>query len=114
MNDNPDDRFFGYPPETLALIHEFQRTRDPVLVSPVLGGVLAKYLPEGRRFPDGSPPEDALNVLGFESLTLIEIILDLQDALGIGISDDEIRGVQHVEEVRALLARKVAALSGPS
>ena len=111
MSDaNPDERFFNFKPETLALIGEFQRTRKPALVSPVLHGILEKYLPEGERLPAGATPEETLNAFGFESLTLIEVVLDLQDALGITLSDEEMRGMHNLEEVRALLTAKVAAL----
>ena len=81
---------------------------------PLLNGILDKYLPEGERSTGGAKPEDTLNAFGFESLTLIEVILDLQDAMGISLSDDELRGLHGMDEVRAVLARKVAALRGPS
>lgn len=111
MNDaDPEDRFFNFKPETLDRIREFQRTRDPALVSPVLNGILEKYLPDGEPPPAASAPEDALNAFGFESLTLIEVVLDLQDAFGIQLSDDDLRRVHHLDGVRALLAEKIAAL----
>ena len=51
-----------------------------------------------------------MNAFGLESLTLIEVVLDLQDALGITLSDDELRGLRSLDEARALLLQKVAAL----
>ena len=50
MNDpDAEDRFIHYPSEIQAMIREFQRTREPALVSPILAGILAKYAPAGDR-----------------------------------------------------------------
>lgn len=119
MNVPPEteDRFFNFTPETLEAIREYRRTRDPALVDTVLRGILEKYLPENIRPAEiaaaeiaGAPVESSLNAFGLESLTLIEVILDLQDALGITLTDDELRSLHSLDEVRALLMQKVAAL----
>ena len=111
MSDNdPEDRFIHYSPEMQALMREFQRTRGPALVSPILAGILAKYAPAAGPPASGETPEAALGALGFESLTLLEVYLDLQDALGINLSDDDLRGLHSPDEVAALLVKKVAAL----
>ena len=113
MSDtDTEDRFVHYPPETRASIREFQRTRDPALVSPILKSILAKYAPAAGPSDPGGTPEAALGALGFESLTLLEVYLDLQDALGVSLSDDDLRGLHTPEEVMALLDRKVDALRG--
>ena len=111
-----EDRFFNLPPATLDAIREYRRTRDPALVDIVLHGILEKYLPESVRpaavvaSASASAVESSLNAFGVETLTLIEVILDLQDALGITLTDDELRGLRDLDEVRALLVGKVAAL----
>ena len=99
-------------PATLAAIRAYRRTHDPALVDPILRGIVEKYLPESARLTEaaGTAPEAALNAFGFESLTLIEVVLDLQDALGITLSDDELRGLRNLDAARALLLQKVAAL----
>lgn len=110
-----DERFFNYPPATRQAIAEFQRTRDPALIDPILHAVLHKYLPEGTPADAVSShaPEATLGSFGFESLTMVEIILDLQDAFGITFGDEELRGMTTLEEARGVLARKVAALRQP-
>ena len=105
-----EDRFIHYPPKIQALIHEFQRTRAPALVSPILDGILAKYAPPGEPLKTSETPEETLGALGLESLTLLEVYLDLQNALGISLSDDELRGLHRLDEVSALLVKKVDAL----
>ncbi len=112
---NPEevrDRFSHFPAAVAAAIREFQRTQDPALVTPILQGILHKHLPEGNPVAQAeTPPQVALDTLSFDSITLIEIMLDLQDALGIHLADDEMRGLYDVESVRVLLLRKVAALA---
>ena len=111
MNDpDAEDRFIHYPSEIQAMIREFQRTREPALVSPILAGILAKYAPAGGPLNTGGTPEETLGALGFESLTLLEVYLDLQDALGISLSDDDLRGLHSLEEVTTVLVKKVDAL----
>ena len=43
--------------------------------------------------PTGVSPPETLNAFGFESLTLVEKFLDLQDAFGVRFFDAELRGV---------------------
>jgi acyl carrier protein len=45
-----------------------------------------------------------------ESLTLVELILDLQEALGVRLTDDELRGLRTFQEAVDVLARKVDEL----
>ena len=111
---NPDeikDRFSHFPPAVAGAIREFQYTRDPALVTLILQGILHKYLPENDPAALAETPQVALDTLGFDSITLIEIMLDLQEALGIHLADEEMRGLHDVEGVRVLLLQKVAVLT---
>jgi acyl carrier protein len=105
-----EDRFMNLTPETRKAIHEYQTTRDPKLVRPIVDGIIEKYLPPEVR--NRSPEAmKALNSFGVESITLMEIILDIQDALGLDISDAELRSLHNFDEATKLLSEKVAALS---
>ena len=108
-----DQRFFNFTPATLAAIRDFQSTRDPALVEPILHGIIGKYLPETIPTHDGVPPPETLNAFGFESLTLVEMFLDLQDAFGVRFSDAELRGLHGLTDTCTLLRQKVAALYSP-
>lgn len=105
-----NERFFNFDRTTVANIQTFHRSPDPALVQPIFDGIMRKYLPEAGRRDD--PEEVSLNAFGLESLTLLEVVLDLQDALGIRLEDDEIRGLHDLKEVHALLVQKVDALRG--
>lgn len=106
-----NDRFFNLPPGTLDAIRAYQRSPDPACVGPVFNGIMEKYLPEGARLERLPGADDGyINALGLESLTLLEVVLDLQDALNIRLGDDELRGLTDLHDAHALLLRKVAAL----
>lgn len=109
MSDAIEQRFLNFQPETLAAIREYQSSKDPSLVRRIVEGIVDKYLPEHLR---GTRQNSAssLNAFGLESITLMEVILDIQDALGITISDDELRQLQSFDQTIALLSEKVAAL----
>lgn len=104
-----DERFLNFPPALVALIREYRATHNAELVAPIVDGIVAKYLPEAAADRNAGAFK-SLNAFGLESLTLMEVILDIQDALGISLPDDELRGLSSFDDATALLARKVAAL----
>ena len=106
-----NERFCNFSPETLDAIRNYQRTRDPQFVHTIVHGVIEKYLPQELRehAPDSV---QSFNAFGIESVTLMEIMLDIQDALGLYISDAELRNLHSFEEATKLLIEKVNALRG--
>jgi 3-hydroxyacyl-[acyl-carrier-protein] dehydratase len=112
MNESEiDERFLNFNPETVEAIRVYRGNRDPKLVHPIVHGIIAKYMPPDLR--DQAPDTVAsLNAFGIESVTLMEIILDIQDALDLVITDEELRGLKGFDEATKMLSEKVAALSG--
>ena len=104
-----DDRFLEFEPETRQLMRDYLRTRDPALVSPVFHGILDKYLPRAARANPGATLA-SLNALGLESLALIQVVLDVEEALGVTLSDEEWRHIRTFDEAARLLERKVASI----
>jgi acyl carrier protein len=113
--NNPEitDRFFGFPPELVTLIEQYQNAPNPKLVPQIVRGIVDRYLPPGARkhIDQGTRP---LSAFGLESLTLMEVILDIQDALGLTLTDEELRALANLDEASAILEKKVAALSAPN
>jgi len=108
-NTQIEERFLNFSPETIAAISDYQRTRDPTFVMPIVQGILRKYLPEERRHESGDM-ETSLTAFGLESLTMLEVILDIQDALGLVISDDELRALKNFGEAITMLSARIDAL----
>ena len=114
MNESEiEERFLNFSPATLEAIRSYQRTHEPKLVQTIVQGIVEKYLPPEMR---NRAPEavKSLNAFGIESVTLMEIILDIQDALGLEMSDRELRNLQNFDDATKLLTDKVAALSAQS
>jgi acyl carrier protein len=112
--DNLDinERFFNLDAATLANIHEFKRSRDPALVRPIFEEIMRSYLPEPARDLDEIPADSTFTSFGLDSLTLLEIILDSQDAFDVLLIDEEVRELTTPQKAYALIARKVDASSG--
>jgi acyl carrier protein len=104
-----DERFSELTPATLANIREFKRSHDPALIQPILEGIVRNYLPEAERGSAGIPMEDPFASFGLDSMTLLEIVVDLQDALGIRLTDEDVRELHTLKEAHALAVRKVDA-----
>jgi acyl carrier protein len=109
MNESDlDNRFFNFPPETLRLIAEYRRTRAPQMIEPVMRAIVSKYAPE--RATEVLDSSRIQNAFGLESLTLLEVVLDLQDAFQITLSDSEFQNLRTIEQTIALITDKVVAL----
>jgi hypothetical protein len=113
MNESEiSERFFGFPTAALAAIRKYQDSRDPKLVPEIVHGIVEKYLPPGAHPPPGEIR--SLSAFGLESLTLMEVVLDIQDALGLTLTDEELRALSDLNEATGVLEKKVAALSAPA
>lgn len=80
----------------------------------ILRGIMERYLrgPVREQF-SATPLDTELTSLGLESLTTLEIILDVQEALVIQISDEELRPIRTLGDVQNLVLAKVSALPPP-
>ncbi|GEM_PF-4570141 len=114
MNESDiDERFLNLNSQTVDAIREYRKTHKPELVQTIVTGIVEKYLPPDMR--DRAPEAmKSLNAFGIESVTLMEIILDIQDALGLDITDNELRGLKNFDDATNLLRGKVQALAGQS
>jgi acyl carrier protein len=104
-----DERFFYLNPVALANIHKFQDSRDPALVQPIFEAIIRNYLPEAADGSTAIPMEQAFATIGLDSMTLLEFALDLQDALEIRLTDEDVRELVTPKEAQALVVRKVEA-----
>src|ERR1700754_3600197 len=103
MNESEiEDRFLNVSPETLKTIREYRNTHSPELIPKIVHGIVQKYLPldAQNRAVEGVK---SLNAFGLESITLMEVVLDIQDALEITLTDDELRQLRSFDETVVLL-----------
>ena len=93
---------------TIEAAIEFQSTRNPELVHPIVVGVLARFIEPNLRELLIVPTDDLKIVddLGVDSLLLVEIVILLEDVLGISIPNEAFRGVHTLSDVRHLCSEE--------
>jgi 3-hydroxyacyl-[acyl-carrier-protein] dehydratase len=94
--------------ETIAAIIRFHSSRDLAEVKTIARGIIRRYLPAAHAgLMDTATHDTPLADLHIESLTMLEIVLDVQDALEITIEDSELRDFKTLGDVLGFLEKKV-------
>ncbi len=95
--------------ETIQAIVRFRRDNDISAVPVIVRGIIRRYLPAHQVEAFANATEETpLGDLQIESLTMLEIMLDVQDALNITIEDAEMREFKTLGDVQQFLQKKVA------
>jgi acyl carrier protein len=96
--------------ETIDAIVKFRQTGDTTLLPVIVRGVVRRYLPADKAgLLDTATEQTNLTELHIESLTMLEIVLDIQDAVDVVSEDAELREVKTLADVRKFLELKLAA-----
>ncbi|MEO6876114.1 MAG: acyl carrier protein [Opitutaceae bacterium] len=100
-------------PSTYEAACQFRQTGRPADLRAVVDGVIGRYVePELRPHLAGRGDELRLiEDLGLDSLTLMEIVIRLEDVLPISIGDDDLRRFRTLGEIRTWIERHVASLA---
>jgi len=94
--------------ETVDAIVKFRQTGDKSLLPIIVKGVVQRYLPADKAdLLKAATEETNLSELHIESLTMLEIVLDIQDAVDVVIEDAELREVKTLGDVRKFLEQKL-------
>jgi acyl carrier protein len=104
-------RFDAYHPETRALLEQYRAAPDPELIAPLLDGISRYYLPEDAGLDKSATTEERYAFAAQDSLTLMEIILDVQDAFELRIPDSDLREVTSFTTFLALIRQKTGQKS---
>ena len=98
-------------PATIEAILSFRQTGDLANLPVIVRGIVRRFLREETRASfDQAGPETPLSSLGADSLTMLEIMLDVQEALDIFIEDSELKRMQTVGDVDEFLHQKMTSL----
>jgi 3-hydroxyacyl-[acyl-carrier-protein] dehydratase len=103
-------------PSTYEAARDFRATRRLEFLPTIVLGVMARYVdPELRTQLRAANDELRLrDDLGLDSLSLMEIVIRLEDVLQISVRDDDLRQFRTLGEVRALIERTFDSESGSS
>jgi acyl carrier protein len=94
---------------TVEAIIDLRRGGDPVHVPTIVRGIVWRYVqPDARPIVEEATPETPLVALGIDSLMMLEVVLDVQDALDLVIEDADLRRMQTIGDVIEFLQQRYA------
>jgi len=94
---------------TVDAIIDLQRTGDPEFIPTIVRGIVWRYVHKDvQSRVDQATAETPLASLGIDSLTMMEIVLDVQDALDLVIEDADLRRMQTIGDVIGFLQQRFA------
>lgn len=95
---------------TVEAIIALRETGDTAQIPAIVRGIVWRYVqPEARPVVEEATPETPLVALGIDSLMMLEVVLDVQDALDLVIEDSDLRQMQTIGDVVSFLQTRYAA-----
>lgn len=93
---------------TIQAALAYRETKDPVHTLPIVVGIIERYVdPELRpKLADGGESLRFIEDLALDSLTMMEIVMLVEEVTGLTISNDELRGLATVGDIRVFIDRK--------
>lgn len=96
--------------ETIEKAVELRKTGNPTLAGDVVIGIIERFLePEKRELLKN--PQDSLKMiedLGLDSLTMVEIVLAVEDATGMSIDQEDVQKIHTLGDIKAYISAKLA------
>ncbi|HWY52742.1 MAG TPA: phosphopantetheine-binding protein [Chthoniobacterales bacterium] len=100
---------------TSDAIIDLRRTGDIELIPTIVRGIVWRYVREETQpAVEQATPETPLGSLGIDSLTMMEIVLDMQDALNLTIEDADLKQMKTIGDVIGFLQQRFAQVRSGS
>jgi 3-hydroxyacyl-[acyl-carrier-protein] dehydratase len=102
-------------PATLAAAAQFRKTGDPALVPAVVIGVIERFLEPDQRTRLRAADDDIrlIEDLGVDSLTMMEIVMLVEESLQMSINNEELRHLRTLGDIKVFIDCKVRGLPPP-
>jgi acyl carrier protein len=109
-----DEKVRHLPPAAQAAYRRFRSGGDVAELDVVIVAILEDFIPKTPARPLAELPGGThlMADLGFDSLAITEVVFFTEDLLGIRIANEEIVQVLTLDDLRAFVRRKAAALPG--
>lgn len=97
-------------PETIEAAIRFRQGGDPTALRTVVYGVIRRYQPAsaGVRLEKAGDDTSLIQDLGLDSLTLLEIVLTIEETLKVQINNEELKEIRTLGKLNQFLQNKVA------
>src|SRR3982751_5564325 len=98
---------------TVEAIIDLQRTGNPGFIRTIVRGIVWRYInKDAQPVLDQATAETPLASLGIDSLTMMEVVLDVQDALDLVIEDADLRHMRTIGDFVGFLRQRYAEARG--
>lgn len=96
-------------PETVEKAVEFRKTGNKALAQDVVLGIVERFLEPDKKelLKDACDSLKFVSDLGLDSLTMMEIVLAIEDATGMTIDNEDVQKIQTVGDLKAYVAEKI-------
>jgi len=98
-------------PETIEAAIEYRRSRNVELVPTIVTGIIERFLEPDMK-PQMRSGDDSLelfNDLGVDSLTMMEIVILVEEVIGVSIDNEELRDLRSIGDVKGFISEKLGA-----
>lgn len=104
------------PERAIEAALEFNQTRDPELVPVIVMGIIERFVEPDVRpvIREENDQTRLLEDLGVDSLLMVEIVILVEETLGIQIENEELRNIRTLGDIKAYLDAKIKGLPVPS
>lgn len=97
-------------PETIEAAVKFRKSGDAALVNPIILGLLERFMDPELRPKLAQPNADSLKILedlAVDSLTMVEMVMLVEETLGLTVDNNELRGIKTVGDIKQFVTKKV-------
>ena len=103
-------------PETIEAAVRFRTTGDLAALPTVVYGIIERHLAPEKESSLAAADDNTrlIEDLGIDSLTLLEIVLTIEEAVGISIENEELRNIRTLGEVKMFIEQKISGASAKS
>ncbi len=102
-------------PQTVEAAVRFRTTGDLSEIPTVVYGIIERHLPaeNPRDLSQAGDDTKLIEDLGIDSLTLLEIVLSIEETTGISVENEELREIATLGQVKEFIAYKIKTVGDP-
>ena len=102
-------------PETLQAALKFRNTNNASYLSTIVLGIIERFVePEHHsRLREADEDLRVIEDLGLDSLTMMEVVILVEEVLNVSIANDELRNLRTIGDIRIFIDHKVKGLPPP-
>lgn len=94
--------------ETVEAIVQYRSQKETALIPGIVYGIIERYVPSQSDVKLAEMPENTRLVedLGIDSLTMLEVVLSIEEALSIRIENEDLMNIRTLAEVKTFVQNK--------